>query len=183
MAGFVLTGACRFYDADAHRCRVHLAHGEAALPSSCAHFPRRALIDDRGVFITLSHFCPTAAAGLVRPTGPLAIVEAPTAFPQDREYEGLDARGAWPPLVKPDLLFDLSGFTVWEHFVVATLGQRDGTPRDALAHIAHAAALVPGDATIRSNHAHILRALGRAAEARAEIEEALRIDARLPAGL
>lgn len=129
-------GACPSYDAAARRCRVHLAYGETALPSSCAHFPRRALIDDRGVFITLSHFCPTAAAALVRATDRLAIVEAPPAFPADREYEGLDARGAWPPLVKADLLFDLAGYSAWEEFLVARLGDREGTPCDALRRIA-----------------------------------------------
>jgi hypothetical protein len=129
-------GTCKFYDAAARRCRVHLTYGETALPSSCAHFPRRALIDDRGVFITLSHFCPTAAAGLVRATDRLAIVEAPFAFPGNREYEGLDARGAWPPLVKAGLLFDLAGYSAWEEFLVARLGEREGTPCDALGHIA-----------------------------------------------
>ena len=129
-------GACRFYDGSARRCRVHLAHGEAALPSSCAHFPRRALVDDRGVFVTLSHFCPTAAAGLVRATDRLSIVESPPAFPTDHEYEGLDATGAWPPLVKADLLFDLTGYSAWERFLVARLGEPDGTTRDALVHIA-----------------------------------------------
>ena len=141
-------GACGFYDAGAHRCRVHLAYGDAALPSSCAHFPRRVLIDDRGVFVTLSHFCPTAAAALVRAPDRLAIVEAPPAFPADRVYEGLDARGVWSPLVKRDLLFDLSGYSAWEHFLVATLGERDGTPRDALVQIALA-----GEALRRSKPA------------------------------
>lgn len=60
---------------------------------------------------------------------------------------------------------------------------RMGRASDALPHIALAASLVPTDATIRSNHAHILRATGQRAEARNEVEEALRIDARLPAAL
>ena len=29
-------------------CRVHRDHGEAMLPESCYHFPRRALMDARG---------------------------------------------------------------------------------------------------------------------------------------
>jgi tetratricopeptide (TPR) repeat protein len=52
-----------------------------------------------------------------------------------------------------------------------------------LPHIAHAAGLVPTDATIRSNHAHVLRAAGQRSEARSEVEEALLIDPRLPAAL
>jgi hypothetical protein len=112
-------GRCVHFDASSHLCRVHRDYGEAQIPSSCRQFPRRALLDDRGVFVTLSHYCPTAAAALVDHTGPLAIVANPPAFPSDREYEGLDARGAWPPLVRASVLFDLDGYSRWEAFLVA----------------------------------------------------------------
>ena len=85
-------GVCRFHDRDAKRCRVHAEHGEDMLPGSCVHFPRRALIDNRGVHVSLSHFCPTAARMLVTTPGPLHIVENPPAFPATRPYEGLDGR-------------------------------------------------------------------------------------------
>jgi hypothetical protein len=131
-------GACRFHDADARRCRVHGQHGPDMLPSSGREFPRRALIDDRGVFVTLSHFCPTAAGLLFRTDVPLAIVEQPPAFPEAREYEGLDARGHWPPLVRTALLCDLESYARWERFAIATLA-RPLTPRRAIATIAAAA--------------------------------------------
>jgi len=87
-------GACRFYDRRLRCCDVHRQHGETALPSSCFHFPRRALIDDRGVIVSLSHFCPTAAELLITTPGPLEIVADPPAFPTTRDYEGLDGRHA-----------------------------------------------------------------------------------------
>ena len=44
------------------------------LPESCFQFPRRTLVDERGTFVTLSHFCPTAAAMLADAAEPLTIV-------------------------------------------------------------------------------------------------------------
>jgi uncharacterized protein YoaH (UPF0181 family) len=35
-------------------------------------------------------------------------------------YEGLDARGQWPPLVRPGVLFDLASYSRWEQFIVST---------------------------------------------------------------
>lgn len=135
------TGRCVFHDRDAHRCRVHRDYGPAQLPAACFHFPRRALIDDRGVFVTLSHFCPTAAALLVQSPASLAIVDAPEAFPATTAYEGLDGREAWPPLVKPTLLFDLASYSHWERYVVATIdGTADHTTVwDALCDVSAAA--------------------------------------------
>jgi hypothetical protein len=132
-------GACVFFDRTSRQCAVHREHGENRLPDSCFHFPRRALIDDRGVFVTLSHFCPTAAALVVRATQAPAIVEGPPAFPADRRYEGLDARGAWPPLVKADVLFDPPSYTRWESFVISRLGDARVSTAAALAHLAEAA--------------------------------------------
>jgi hypothetical protein len=131
-------GACRLYDRDTGLCRVHNEHGAEMMPASCQQFPRRALVDDRGVFVTLSHFCPTAAGLLFRADVPFAIVDEPPAFPASRGYEGLDGRGAWPPLVRPALLFDLPSYSRWERFVIETLA-RDATVRDAVARIAAAA--------------------------------------------
>jgi hypothetical protein len=133
-------GACAFFDVDRsmHRCRVQRAHGEAMLPDACRHFPRRALLDDRGTFVTLSHFCPTAASLLFDET-PLSIVAQPAAFPETRTYEGLDARGQWPPLVRHDLLFDLGTYSRWEAFVVDRFA-RESAPSASLLKIATAAA-------------------------------------------
>jgi hypothetical protein len=129
-------GACEQYDADARRCRVHRDYGPALLPAACHHFPRRALIDDRGTFVTLSHFCPTAAEQLFRTDVRLEIVEAPAGFPASRQYDGLDGRDAWPPLLRPGVLFDHDSFTRWERFIVATLAVDDWSAEAALRHIA-----------------------------------------------
>jgi hypothetical protein len=135
------TGSCRFFDRDAHTCRVHRDHGPNQLPVSCHHFPRRALIDARGTFVALSHFCPTAARLLVDSPRPLAIVTEPAAFPASRGYDGLDARDEWPPLVRPNLLFDHDSYSRWEQFLVTTLAA-DGPVERALGTIASAAEAV-----------------------------------------
>ena len=81
------------------------------LPSTCRHFPRLAVRDARGTFISLTHYCPTAAASLFRVDVPIEIVESPPAFPE-AEYDGLVVKaGEWPPLLRPQMLTDLaSGF-------------------------------------------------------------------------
>jgi hypothetical protein len=115
-------GGCPQYDRPTGLCRIHAQHGESMLPDSCFQFPRRALVDDRGTFVSLSHFCPTAAGLLVDATGPLEIVSDPPAFPAMRKYEGLDARGEWPPLLRPNVLFDPDSYTRWEEHLVDVLG-------------------------------------------------------------
>ena len=123
---------CAFFEHESHLCEIHRLHGEAAMPAACQHFPRRALIDDRGIFVTLSHFCPTATALLFEATTPLAIVRQPSAFPAERHWDGLDARGQWPPLLSPGVLFDLDAYTLFEEFLVTTLA-REVAADDALA--------------------------------------------------
>lgn len=131
-------GACRHFDRQSRLCVVQREHGEEMLPGSCYQFPRRALLDDRGTFITLSNFCPTAAALLCESEAALAIVASPPAFPEGGAYEGLDARGQWPPLVRPGLLFDFESYARWEAFIVSTLAG-DAPIADQLAQIANAA--------------------------------------------
>ena len=132
-------GKCPHFDRETRLCAVHHNHGQETLPGACFQFPRRALIDDRGTFITLSHYCPTAARLLLLDDGPLTVVEHPEAFPTTRTYEGLDARGSWAPLVRPDLLFELDSYTLWERFVVASLASTEQTVGDSLSRIATAA--------------------------------------------
>jgi hypothetical protein len=109
------------------------------LPRSCHHFPRRALIDERGTSVALSNFCPTAATLLMTGTAPLAVVDGPPAFPAARGYEGLDARGEWPPLLRADVLFDAASFTLWERHLVERIGQSAQTVHHTLVSIAAAA--------------------------------------------
>ena len=68
------SGACPQYDRPSGLCRIQRDHGETMLPESCHHFPRRALIDTRGISVALSHYCPTAAALLLDGTEPLTVV-------------------------------------------------------------------------------------------------------------
>jgi hypothetical protein len=114
-------GACPEYDGTARLCRVQRDHGEAMLPGSCYQFPRRALVDARGTFVSLTHFCPTAAWQLFRADVELAIVGDPPAFSEHREYDPLDGRDEWPPLLRPTVLFDLASYARWERFIVETL--------------------------------------------------------------
>ena len=132
-------GACPEYDRPSGLCRVHRAHGEAMLPESCHHFPRRARIDDRGISVSLSLFCPTAAALLLDAHDPLDVVDHPEAFPASRGYDGLDASGDWPPLLRPDVLFDLDSFAVWERYLVRTLADSPDSVATTLARIADTA--------------------------------------------
>ena len=81
-------GECVFFERETKLCIVHRDLGEAALPATCRYFPRLAVRDGRGTFITLSHFCPTAASMLFRDDCPLTIVSGPRAFPPG-DYEGL----------------------------------------------------------------------------------------------
>jgi hypothetical protein len=129
------TGTCLHFDGTSRLCKIQREHGENMLPGACFQFPRRALIDDRGTFVALSNFCPTAAALLCESDDHLAIVSSPPAFPEHRVYEGLDARGQWPPLVRPGVLFDLASYSHWETFIVSTFASR-GSAGTALAHVA-----------------------------------------------
>jgi hypothetical protein len=131
-------GACVHFDTGSRLCVVQRDHGERMLPGSCYQFPRRALIDDRGTFIALSNFCPTAAMLLCETDTPFGIVGSPIAFPGGRLYEGIDARGQWPPLVRPGVLFDLESYSRWEQFIMSTLAS-GGDVDVALARMAEAA--------------------------------------------
>jgi Fe-S-cluster containining protein len=83
-------GHCVFFEAGRPGCAIH-----DVKPAGCVHFPYVCLIDQRGVHVTLSHYCPTAAAMLFEHSGPIAIVEGPPPVPG--ELEGLDARESLPP--------------------------------------------------------------------------------------
>jgi hypothetical protein len=108
-----------FFERGSHLCIVHRDIGEPALPATCRHFPRVAVRDPRGTFVTLSHFCPTAASMLFREDVPLTIVEHPPAFPF-ADYDGLVVGGDdLPPLLTPRTLMDFDGFDTWERHMVA----------------------------------------------------------------
>ena len=112
------TGDCAFHNNN--RCSLQECGSEAMLPSACRHFPRVFLRDARGLLVTLSHFCPTAASLLFEP-GPDTIVDAPASLLIAEPIEGLDARDVLPPLVRPGLLADIESYGIWERAVVRTL--------------------------------------------------------------
>jgi hypothetical protein len=128
-------GRCAFFEPHAgNLCAIHRGLGHEALPVACRQFPRLALLAPDAVRITLSHFCPTAA-GLLFAPGPCAIVEDPPAFPPARVYEGLDAREALPPLLRPGVLLGWDGHAAWEAHAVATLAGGALGPEEALARL------------------------------------------------
>jgi hypothetical protein len=113
-------------------------------------FPRIVLHDSRGTFISLSHFCPTAAALLFDADDDVTIVDAPPALAGTERLDGLDARDVWPPLLRPGVMMDLESYDLWERFAIAIL-THDGVPaRRALDALGHAtvriAAWLPGGA-------------------------------------
>ena len=95
-------------------------------------FPRVVLHDGRGTFVSLSHFCPTAAA-LLFEAGDLwpavGIVDAPPALTGVGPLDGLDARSVWPPLLRPGVLMDLESYDAWERLGVELL-MREGVAPD-----------------------------------------------------
>lgn len=112
------SGACVFHDGG---CTVYENR-----PLSCVHFPYVCMIDPRGVHVTLSHYCPTAAAMLFEHDGPIEIVEGPSPVPLLEIPEGLDAREALPPLdvtapAGMARLLSWEQFSQWERDELAVL--------------------------------------------------------------
>lgn len=127
------------------QCVFHVDSGcgvYASRPASCAHFPYVCLIDQRGVHVTLSHYCPTAASLLFADAGPITIVEGPSPVAGFAVPEGLDARESLPPLESPDRLMTWEAFSNWER---AEVGKETMAPSlaDAAVLFAHARFAVP----------------------------------------
>ena len=108
-------GICVFRED--RRCAVHTQGGESALPIGCRHYPRVVRLDRRGIALSLSHYCPTAASLLVADE-PVRVVPANPPLALSEPVEGLDARAALPPLLCPDVLMDLDAYEAWEKAAV-----------------------------------------------------------------
>ena len=152
MVARTAAGDCVFYHHGSGLCVIHRDAGEARLPSACRHFPRVAVRDRRGTFISLTHYCPTAAAMLFREDVPIAIVENPPAFPP-ADYEGLRVDpDAWPPLLRPQMLMDLDGYSAWERHMVARCDASMLSPESVVATLARDArtlrAYQPGNGSL-----------------------------------
>src|SRR4029079_10826233 len=129
-------------------------------------FPRVVLHDARGTFISLSHFCPTAAGLLFDHDGawPAATLrDAPLTLTDVGPLDGLDARDAWPPLLRPGVMMDLESYGAWERLGVELLtreGIAPGLSLDALASTTgHIASWSPGSA--EPLHHTVCAAFGR----------------------
>ena len=184
-------GECVFLDRGTKLCIVHRDLGEPALPATCRYFPRLAVRDDRGTFITLSHFCPTAAAMLFRDDCALAITSGPHAFPPG-QYEGLVVTSDdLPPLLTPTRLMDGPGYSAWERHMVMRCAEGERSPESTVATLERDARLLrawkPGRMTlvdaVRDLPAHperadMPRAFDRTASLYAQVIQAVPEDLR-----
>jgi hypothetical protein len=123
-----------FYDRDGGLCAIQRTLGHAHLPSACQHFPRRCLIEPDRRSVSLSHYCPTVTRLAFARNSDLRIVPAPASLVGHIVLEGLDARDALPPLVRPGLLADRDSYAAWERIVIEILAS-PGTPEVALTEI------------------------------------------------
>jgi Fe-S-cluster containining protein len=120
------SGACVFHrpsPAGEGGCVIH-----AMRPASCAHFPYVCAIDPRGVHVTLSHFCPTAAELLFEAHEPARIVEGPPVPVGSAVPEGLDAREALPPAAHAAQLLSWDDVSRFEQELVRRLAADRSTP-------------------------------------------------------
>lgn len=131
---------CSFHDRESRTagCRLETALGPTALPFSCRQFPRLLLADDRGWHLSLSAWCGTAARLILH--GDAQGVEERTFLSIDHiqvdprvHVEGLDARGAWPPQLRPGVLAGHGAYEAWERRVLAEFLQPVEAGRSRLA--------------------------------------------------
>ena len=133
-------GACLFFEPSrGNLCGIQRQIDHAHLPSACRHFPRVVAIDPRGVFVTMSHVCPTAA-GLLFVEGSAAVTTSGPAIDGHGVWEGLDARDALPPQLSEQVLWDWDGWDQWERGAVLLLADGSRTPESALDLLAAAVA-------------------------------------------
>lgn len=157
------TGACVFLEPGSRLCIVHRDLGEPALPATCRHFPRLAVRDRRGTFVTLSHYCPTAASMLFRSDVDLQIVTSPAAFPP-ADYDGLSIPDDHlPPLLHPRMLADFDGYTAWEVHMVARCAGTNTPPDAVVTTLMRDARLLRAWSPGRGALVDAIRALGREA--------------------
>ena len=159
MVARTATGDCVFYHRNSGLCVIHRDLGEPMLPATCRHFPRVAVRDARGTFISLTHYCPTAAAALFRDDVRIEIIESPPAFPE-ADYQGLVVTSDdWPPLLRPDCLADFKSYTAWERHMVARCADEALSPESVTATLERDARIVRTVSPVTG--AAIVNAIGR----------------------
>lgn len=108
-------GHCVFFEAGHSGCAIH-----DVKPAACVHFPYMCLIDQRGVSVTLSHYCPTAVSLLFEHDGPTEIVEGAPPIGGADDLEGLDAQDSLPPVASDGKrLMSFEELSAWERDQVA----------------------------------------------------------------
>ncbi len=183
-------GGCVFFEKDAgNLCRVHRELGESMLPVACRQFPRVVLHDGRGMHISLSHYCPTAASLLLQP-GRLQIVRAPSNVALDGAAEGLDARDALPPLLRPGMLMDLESYDAWERCALEVLARDELSPEQAIATIHSATCRIadwrPGATSLCATVRHQFEIASRSEadeDTSADVDRVNAVVASVPGGL
>ncbi len=134
------SGECLFFEPSrGNLCAIQRQMDHAHLPSACRHFPRVVTIDPRGVFVSMSHVCPTAA-GLLFADGPASVVTSGPAIDDRGVWEGLDARDALPPQLSAHVLWDWDCWDQWERAAVQLLAGDGRSPESALSLLAAAVA-------------------------------------------
>jgi hypothetical protein len=171
--GHDAAGRCLFLETrGGGDCAVHRQLGPAALPAACRQFPRLCVIEEARAAVSLSHYCPTAAALLLEERC-VERVEAPTTFAAPEGLEGLDARGVGARLLRPGVLLDTEAHEEWERRGLALLASGDD-PDSAVARLAAAAERArlwrPGDGAVA---ARVTAAFSEAADPGRRWEERL----------
>ena len=115
-------------------CRVGRFPGT---PSGSVSAPREG--PDEGLRSIGKSSVPPGDEESAGPPESLRIVEDPPAFPAEWPWEGLDARDALPPLLRPGVLMDWPSLERWERFAVSVLAEEDHSPEAALDVLAAAA--------------------------------------------
>lgn len=161
-------GSCVFFNRDGSRlCDIHRLKGHDWLPASCQQFPRVSLLDPRGTFVTLSHYCPSAvdllfAGDAGDEAAPIEVVVNPAAFPRDAEYDGLDARDAFPPFLRPGVLMDWDTLAAWDRFTFDRLSRErrsvDAAIRDIRLACEHLRAWTPSEGPLARRLDVVLKA-------------------------
>jgi hypothetical protein len=154
-------GACPFFEAGSGRlCAVQRRLGHGALPASCRHFPRVALLEPDAVRVTLSHGCPTAASMLFRADiARLRAVRDAAGIADRTEHDGFDARQTIPPLLRPGVAMDPGACRIWECCLLNLLGSGARVPEGALAGVAESAEAIrnwkPGPMSLEDHTAQV----------------------------
>lgn len=139
LAGDVLgrtpEGACAFHGRGVNLgCRLERALGPDALPTSCRQFPRILLLDDRGWHQSLSAWCVTTARLIVNGLDDFLSFDHIECDPRVH-VEALDARHAWPPLLRPGVLAGFAEFSAFEARVLDAHARAEHT--GACANLLH----------------------------------------------